>query len=594
VAVDRGKRALEHKLASKPTDRSRNLKLDSGSRVAVIGGGPAGSLFGYFLLDMAQRADLDVQVDIYEPRDFSRPGPASCNMCGGIVSESLVQTLAAEGINLPHTVVQRGIDSYVLHMEEGNVRIDTPLREKRIAAVHRGAGPRGIKEMKWRSFDGYLLELTTNKGAHLVSKRAESVGWDNGRPQVKARGGAPQTYDLLAVATGVNTATLRLFDRLGIDYKPPRTTRTYICEFCLGPERVARYLGSSMHVFLFNIPRLEFAALIPKGEYVTLCLLGREIDGPLVQSFLNAHEVKQCFPPDWSVPEDFCHCSPRINVRGAVQPFADRIVFIGDCGVTRLYKDGIGAAYRIAKAAARTAIFEGISAEDFRRHYRPACKAISTDNTIGRVVFGVTRLIQKVKYFRRGIFCMVSAEQQKQGGRRRMSMVLWDTFTGSAPYRDVFLRTLHPRFVAGLLWNTVAGIWSFTRCLRSEAGAVGTGALGKLYRNGEVIVRQGEVGDCMYVILAGQVEVVQEKENEPLRLAVLGEGEIFGEMALFERETRSATVRAMGEVRALTVDKRTFLQRVHEDPSLAFRVAQTMARRIRRMNEELTRARTGQ
>ncbi|UCC49315.1 MAG: hypothetical protein JSV41_03815, partial [Gemmatimonadota bacterium] len=62
--------------------------------MAVIGGGPAGSFFAYFLLDTARMVDLDVQVDIYEPRDYTRPGPAGCNNCGGIVSESLVQLLA--------------------------------------------------------------------------------------------------------------------------------------------------------------------------------------------------------------------------------------------------------------------------------------------------------------------------------------------------------------------------------------------------------------------------------------------------------------------------------------------------------------------
>jgi hypothetical protein len=97
---------------------------------------------------MSERLGIDVQVDIYEPRDFSVPAPGGCNMCGGIISESLVQILAADGINLPPTVVQRGIDSYVLHMDVDSVHIETPLHEKRIAAVHRGVGPRGIKEIK--------------------------------------------------------------------------------------------------------------------------------------------------------------------------------------------------------------------------------------------------------------------------------------------------------------------------------------------------------------------------------------------------------------------------------------------------------------
>ncbi len=119
------------------------------------------------------------------------------------------------------------------------------------------------------------------------------------------------------------------------------------------------------------------------------------------------------------------------------------------------------------------------------------------------------------------------------------------------------------------------------------------GALGKVYRDGEVIVRQGEAGDCMYVIQTGQAEVLQEKEGQEVCLAVLGESDVFGEMALFEREARSATVRALGDVRVLTVDKRTFLRRVHEDPSLAFRILQKMSHRIRELDAELVRMKTG-
>ena len=120
-----------------------------------------------------------------------------------------------------------------------------------------------------------------------------------------------------------------------------------------------------MHVFLLNLPRLEFAALIPKGDYLTFCMLGRDIDDDLVQSFLNSAEVRQCMPPGWQIPATYCHCSPKINVQGAVQPFADRLVFIGDCGVSRLYKDGIGAAYRTAKAAAVTAVFRAYRSRIF-------------------------------------------------------------------------------------------------------------------------------------------------------------------------------------------------------------------------------------
>lgn len=113
--------------------------------------------------------------------------------------------------------------------------------------------------------------------------------------------------------------------------------------------------------------------------------------------------------------------------------------------------------------------------------------------------------------------------------------------------------------------------------------------LGKLYRDGEVIVRQGETGSCMYVIQEGEVEVSLRQGDKEVCLAVLGEGDFFGEMGLFEQEQRSATVRAVGDVRALTVDKRMFLRKVHEDPSLAFNVMQKMCHRIRELNAALIR-----
>ncbi len=577
----------EYPPAARLVGDSSRPKLQDGSRVAVIGAGPAGSFFSYFLLDMAQRAGKEIQVDIYEPRDFDKPGPAGCNNCGGIVSEWLVQALAADGINLPTNVVERGIDSYVLHMDVGDVRIDTPLHEKRIGAVHRGAGPRGIKEIRFRGFDSFLLEQARTKGARVVRGRVDGVELRDGRPHVKIQAGQFQGYDLMTVAMGKNNATLKLFESLNIGYKPPKATKTYITEIYLGQETIAQYLGSSMHVYLLNLPRLEFAALIPKGDYATLCLLGEEIDRDLVNALVNSAEVKQCLPPDWVMPSDLCHCSPVINVQGAVNPFSDRIVFIGDCGVTRLYKDGIGAAYRTAKAAAVTAIFEGVAAQDFRKQYAPLLRSITVDNLFGRFVFLVTHVIQQVGILRRGVLRTVSWEQQQTDGERRMSTVLWDTFTGSAPYREVFMRTLHPAFWVHFLWNIAVGIFSFTSRRERTAGAVVQEALGKVYRDGAVIIRQGEVGDCMFVVQAGKVQVVQEKDGKEAPLAIRGEGEFFGEMALVEHEVRSATVRALGEARVLTVDHRTFLRRVREDPSLAYRILQKMSRRVREVSGEV-------
>jgi CRP-like cAMP-binding protein len=118
------------------------------------------------------------------------------------------------------------------------------------------------------------------------------------------------------------------------------------------------------------------------------------------------------------------------------------------------------------------------------------------------------------------------------------------------------------------------------------------GELGRLYRDGEVVVRQGEVGDAMYVIQEGKVEILLEKEGSETRIRVAGRDELIGEMAVFEHEVRSATARALGDARVLTVDRKNFLRRINEDPSLAFRLVETMSRRVRELSQEVARLKT--
>ncbi len=430
-----------------------DFKLRDGARVGVIGGGPAGSFFSFFLLRMAESLGLELSLDLYEPRDYTRPGPAGCNHCGGIISETLVESLALEGINLPDNVVQRGIDSYVLHMDVGPCHIETPLHEQRIAAVLRGAGPRGTTDNPWKSFDGFLLDLACKQGARHVPALVDQITWNQGRPRLRARGGEETDYDFIAVACGVNTSTLKLFNDCGLDYVAPQKTKTYICEYPIGREAIQRFLGTSMHVFLLNIPRLEFGALIPKGDCVTACMLGYELDPPLVAAFLNSMQVRQCMPPELAMQEHPCQCMPFMNVGAAQRPYGDRLVFLGDAGVARLYKDGIGSAYRSAKAAAKTALFHGVAGEDFRRHYRPVCRAIDRDNQIGKLLFLATRQLQRWRFTRRGIARIVAAEQESEGRRRLMSRVLWDVFTGSASYQRILIRSFHPLLVGRFIWH---------------------------------------------------------------------------------------------------------------------------------------------
>jgi len=193
------------------------------------------------------------------------------------------------------------------------------------------------------------------------------------------------------------------------------------------------------------------------------------VDQGLIDAFFKTDAVRRCFPSNWKPGEGVCQCSPMINVGGgATRPFMDRVVLVGDCGVTRLYKDGIGTAYRTAKAAARTAVFGGVSAKDFERHYLPICRTITRDNRFGSLIFAVVHLIKHLPLVLRGTLAMAAREQAGPGSPtgppagtpRPMSTVLWDMFTGSTPYREVFSRTMEPRFLGRLIWESARSIIS--------------------------------------------------------------------------------------------------------------------------------------
>ena len=567
------------------------IVLKDGSRIGVIGGGPAGSFFSYFVLQFAKRIAINIVVDIYERRDFSTLGPIGCNMCAGVISESLIQSLSIEGIELPSDVVQRGMNSFVLHTGAETVAMYSPFREMRIATVYRGGGPKGASQVNWKSFDNYLLQLANANGANIIRGKINDITRTGDTYQVHVSE-KQQEYDLIVGAVGVNSPSTDLFEKLGFGYRRPGSRKTYNCELELGADFVTDKLGSSMHAFLLNLPKLEFAALVPKGNYATMCLIGDDMDTAFVEMF-KQHPVVRNVVLDRDInTSTACHCAPLASLGDVIHPYGDRVVVLGDCGVTRLNKDGIGSAYRTAKVAAVTAVFSGISAEDFRKHFGPICTSIRTDNRFGRVLYFIVGLIKKSTLLTRGVMRMTKNEQIKPGKQRRISMVLWDMFTGSAPYRDIFLRTLHPYFITNFIWSVLLGlrreVESEHTTKNIEETIMERTSMGKVYTDGEIIVKQGEKGNCMYVIQSGKAEVVEvNKNNEETRLAILTKGDIFGEMALFQEDTRTATVRALGNVRLITVDKRIFLKRVHEDPSFAFAILQKMSQRIRDLDDKV-------
>ncbi len=421
--------------------KSDSHVLDNGAKIAVIGGGPTGSFFSIFALKMAKMIDMDLEITIFEQKDFSQKGPGGCNRCGGVISELLVQTLAVEGINLPDSVIRKGINSYNLHTDQGDVYIATPSLDKSIATVHRGGGPRGVTETEKESFDNFLLGQAVKEGAAHSPAKIDGVERKNGRPRLFSKGQEMGEFDLVVGAFGLTSPTAKLFEEVGFGYRRPGMITAAMGEVALEREIISEYFGNSIHLFLLPMKDIKFAAIIPKDNYVTVCILGKNVTGKVVDDFI-AHPKVRAVLPD-SVPVKLsCRCFPRMNVGAPKKPFSDRMVMCGDAGSTRLFKDGIGAAYIMGKAAAKTVVFEGVGSDHFQKYYYPVYRDIVIDNLYGRFLFTVTDLYRKNSVFCRGMLSVVKSEQKRADSTKVLSSILWDMFTGNERYKSVFQRTL--------------------------------------------------------------------------------------------------------------------------------------------------------
>ncbi|MEJ2684121.1 MAG: hypothetical protein P8Z71_06975, partial [Candidatus Sulfobium sp.] len=418
--------------------------LEDGSNVAVIGGGPTGSCFSIFALKMAKMMGKEITVTIFEPKDFTRDGPGGCNRCGGIISELLVQTLAVEGINLPDSVVRKGINSYRLHTNHGSVFIATPSLEKTIATVYRGGGPKGTVGEDKESFDRFLLNQAIQEGAVHKNFRLERIELKNNRPVLFAKNSEVMHADLVVGAFGVNSSSGKIFEDVGFGYREPDKVTAAIAEISMGEDVVAEHFGNSIHLFLLPDKGIKFGAMIPKGPYVTLCILGTGVGPGTVADFMDKPVVRSVLPKSAPYTVE-CRCLPKMNVGAPRIAFTDRLVLCGDAGSTRLFKDGLGAAYIMGKAVAKTAVFEGVAAEDFKRNYLPVYKSIVLDNYFGRVLYFVIDRYRKTAILTKAMLKVIEKEQHDPGNGKILSSILWDMFTGNERYKTVFLKSVKPR-----------------------------------------------------------------------------------------------------------------------------------------------------
>ncbi len=135
--------------------------------------------------------------------------------------------------------------------------------------------------------------------------------------------------------------------------------------------------------------------------------------------------------------------------------------------------------------------------------------------------------------------------------------------------------------------DTLAHVELFAELPREDLERLAKVAVTREYKPGDVIVEEGEVGVAFYVVAEGHVEVVKDVgTSDENQIAKMGPGSFFGEMALFDNQVRSASVRALDDVKCLVITKWDFnAELTTTGGRIAVALLAVLARRIRALNE---------
>jgi CRP/FNR family transcriptional regulator, cyclic AMP receptor protein len=136
----------------------------------------------------------------------------------------------------------------------------------------------------------------------------------------------------------------------------------------------------------------------------------------------------------------------------------------------------------------------------------------------------------------------------------------------------------------------LAQVGVFSQLGRAELEQVAEVAVPRSFHAGEVVFREGDESNTSYIVRDGHARAVrQHSDGRTLTLANFGPGEVFGELAMFDSDRRSATIEAIDDLHLLAILGADMQRLMREHPDIAVKLVITLGRRLRELNDRLTR-----
>ena len=394
------------------------MLINDGDTVCIVGAGPGGSACAIALLSEARRVGRKINVVLFEHKKFSEH--RHYNQCIGVLSPPFEDILKNElDLTLPENLVLNNMEGYRLHSDLLSLDL-IGAESGRSVSVRRS------------KFDAFMLEEAQKAGAQVVHNRVTSIEINHDGVLVYSEGDNFKCAVVVG-AFGLDDGTCSIFEQ-GTPYRQPDFLNTVITRLYPGKEFISS-MDSTIHAFLLSHPGLEFGAVTPKGEHISINIAGRKVSSHIMMEFLRSAPVQRFLPPHQRREKPLNYFKGKFPIAPARNLFGDRYVTIGDAaGLMRPFKGkGINSAILTGVYSARSIMGHGVSKQAFAENFYRECSELTEDLPYGRVVRLLTNLATSLKFMDHMI--AVAAE------RPDFMKAMFGSVSGHDPYKKIIMET---------------------------------------------------------------------------------------------------------------------------------------------------------
>lgn len=401
--------------------------------VVIIGGGPAGSSCAIKLKKLARERNINPRVVIYEGKRFEKK--SYYNQCLGVLSPPLDRVLEEQlEIPFPMHLVHKKIEGYYVHSDSRVVKLS------------------GEHEPSYAcrrvEFDNYLFKKAEEVGAEIIPARVTEIDFVPDGVMVFSECNNIKA-SVLVGAFGMDDGMAKTFERL-TPYRQPDFLQSVVTKIHPGEAKVQEF-GNYLHAFLLSsLPRVEFGAITPKGNHLTINIAGKKVDATMMDRFLNVPNVREVLPDNIEdiLPSLFYFKGkfPTLPAKGII---GDRYIMVGDtAGLNRPFKGkGINSAVFTGIKAAEVIVNDGISKSAFQK-YLKSCEDLTDDIPYGKALRMVTNACSRL-----GLLDSVCETAKTEPA---LEKAFFNIVSGQATYKKTWKETKSVRLFIKLASNAIA------------------------------------------------------------------------------------------------------------------------------------------